>query len=315
MATAAATESFTNTENWVFSDNGIKKMINSVPLSTFKNNSRPLSTILCYEGAWSEAVYQTWGDFLEGTAALRRKINAVNGEKWLLHCEDCWYFLLAFTALLQCKKEILLSANVSPAYIAEIRGSTPGDNTPHGVTPNGATPNGVTPFLSDLIFPEGESPENVFHIPSLLRAMQKTDGPAEEVPPINADETSIIIYTSGSTGKPKAVQQRLTEFEADNRFVISRWGEEFLRRKLCSTVSQHHIYGLLFSILLPFTLGVPLRRKRIEFPEEIEKLSDTEYMIITVPAFLKRTVEMEQESLPDFNLKLPWIFTSGGVLK
>jgi acyl-coenzyme A synthetase/AMP-(fatty) acid ligase/uncharacterized membrane protein len=281
-----------------------KKMPQSIPISTFKNNSRPRSTILCYEGAWSDAVYKTWGDFLEGTAELRRRINAENSEKWLLHCEDYWYFLLAFTALLQCKKKILLSANASPAYIEEIRsGAANGVKMAHN----------ATPFLTDQVFPEGESPENTFHIPSLLKELHKTDIQAEEGPAINADETSIIMYTSGSTGKPKAVLQRLTEFEADNRFIISKWGDEFLKRKLCSTVSQHHIYGLLFSILLPFTLGIPLRRKRIEFPEEIEKLSDTEYMIITVPAFLKRAVEVESSS--NLNLKSPWIFTSGGALK
>jgi uncharacterized membrane protein/acyl-CoA synthetase (AMP-forming)/AMP-acid ligase II/3-hydroxymyristoyl/3-hydroxydecanoyl-(acyl carrier protein) dehydratase len=280
-----------------------KKMPKSIPLSAFRNNSRPGSTILCYEGAWSDAVYKTWDDFLDGTAELRRIINAQRGEKWLLHCEDCWYFLLALTALLQCKKEILLSANVSPAYIGEIRGITPDD---------GAL-NSAAPFLTDYVFPEGESPQNTIYIPSLFKARQETGKSKEAGPAINADETSIIMYTSGSTGKPKAVQQRLTEFEADNRFIISKWGDEFLKRKLCSTVNQHHIYGILFSILLPFTLGIPLRRRRIEFPEEMEKLSDTEYMIITVPAFLKRAVEMGKT--PGLNLKSPWIFTSGGALK
>jgi len=285
-----------------------KKMPRSIPLSAFKYNSRPGSTILCYEGAWGDSVYKTWDDFIEGTAELRRVINAQKGDKWLLHCEDCWYFLLALTALLQCKKEILLSANVSPAYIEEIRCSAA----------NGGAPGGAAPFLTDHVFTEGECPSNTFYIPSLFEAGQNTGkptaaSPAEEGPAINADETSIIMYTSGSTGKPKAVQQRLTEFEADNRFIISKWGDEFLKRKLCSTVNQHHIYGILFSILLPFTLGVPLRRRRIEFPEEMEKLSDTEYIIITVPAFLKRAVEMEKTS--GLNLKSPWIFTSGGVLK
>jgi acyl-CoA synthetase (AMP-forming)/AMP-acid ligase II len=293
-----------------------KKMPQSIPLSAFKNNSRPQATILCYEGAWSDAVYKTWGDFLDGTAELRRVINTQNaqssqstlcGEKWLLHCEDCWEFLLALTALLQCKKEILLSANVSPYYIEEIR-----NNAANFGAPNSAAQKTV-PFLTDKVFPEGETPENTFHIPSLLKNMQNTERPKEEGPVINADETSIIMYTSGSTGKPKAVQQRLTEFEADNRFIISKWGDEFLKRKLCSTVSQHHIYGILFSILLPFTLGVPLRRRRIEFPEEMENLSDTEYMIITVPAFLKRAVEMESTSC--LKLKSPWIFTSGGAVK
>ena len=283
-----------------------EKMPKCIPLSAFKNNSRPRSTVLCYEGKWSDAVYKTWGDFLEGTSELRRIINAQGGEKWLLHCEDCWYFLLALTALLQCKKEILLRANLSPAYIEEIRGSAANSLAPCAAQI-------AVPFLTDQIFPEGENPQNTFHIPSLLKSPQKTDTQTEEAPAINADETSIIMYTFGSTGKPDAAQQRLMEFEADNRFIISKWGDEFLKRKLCSRVSQHHIYGILFSILLPFTLGAPFRRRRIEFPEEMEKCSDTEYMLITAPAFLKRAVEMENPS--SLNLKSPWIFTLDGALE
>jgi len=269
-----------------------KRMPKAVPLSALAVNARDPSAVVCYEDVYSGAVYKTWGDFLEGTARLRRHIAAINSEKWLLYCEDYWYFLLAFTALLQCKKEILLSANISPAYIAEIRGS---DNLP---------------FLTDLSFPEIK---NTFTISALLNAPQASAAKNDaEIPPIVADETSIIMYTSGSTGKPKEVKQRLTEFENDNSFVLSQWGEEFLKRILCSTVNPHHIYGLLFSILLPFTAGIPFRRKRIEYPEEFEKLSDTEYMIITVPAFLKRAVEIEK--LSGLCLKSPWIFTSGGAL-
>jgi len=276
-----------------------KNMPKAVPFSAVKNNSRGVTHIMCYEGSYSESVFLTWGDFLEGTAKLRRQIQAVDSEKWLLYCDDYWLFLLGFVSLLQCKKEVVLSANISSAYLAEIRGQGNGESN-------------RVPFLTDQIFPEGENGENIFNISALLSASSETDSNAQECPPITADETSIVMYTSGSTGKPKEVRQRLTEFENDNRFILSKWGDEFLKRKLCSTVNQHHIYGLLFSILLPFTAGVPFRRKRIEFPEEMEKLCDTEYMIITVPAFLKRAVEIERhESL---SLKSPWIFTSGGVL-
>ena len=276
-----------------------KNMPKAVPFSAVKNNSRGVTHVMCYEGSYSESVFLTWGDFLEGTAKLRRQIQTVDSKKWLLYCDDYWLFLLGFVSLLQCKKEVVLSANISSAYLAEIRGQGGGESN-------------RVPFLTDQIFPEGENGENIFNISALLSASSEIDSNAQECPPITADETSIIMYTSGSTGKPKEVRQRLTEFENDNRFILSKWGDEFLKRKLCSTVNQHHIYGLLFSILLPFTAGVPFRRKRIEFPEEMEKLCDTDYMIITVPAFLKRAVEIERHE--NLSLKLPWIFTSGGVL-
>jgi len=141
-------------------------------------------------------------------------------------------------------------------------------------------------------------------------APEPSESDIRSVPRINADETNILMYTSGSTGRPKAVPQRMTEFESDNAFIISKWGDEFVRRKLVTTVSQHHIYGFLFGISLPFSCGVPFRRTRIEFPEEFEKLSDVPYMVIAVPAFLKRTVEIEDS----LQMKDPFIFTSGGVL-
>ena len=102
----------------------------------------------------------------------------------------------------------------------------------------------------------------------------------------------------------------MKEFEEDNAFIISKWGKEFTSRKLITTVSQHHIYGFLFGISLPFALGVPFRRRRVEFPEEFEKLTDTEYILIATPAFLKRTVEAEDS----LNMKNVWIFTSGGAV-
>jgi acyl-coenzyme A synthetase/AMP-(fatty) acid ligase len=131
-------------------------------------------------------------------------------------------------------------------------------------------------------------------------------------PPINPDETAIVMYTSGTTGRPKLVRQRLTEFENDNRFIISKWGDAWLSRKVCATVSQHHIYGLLFGILLPFTAGVPFRRRRVEAPEEFAMLRDQPLMIVTVPAFLKRAVELSPEG---FGLRDAWLYSSGGVLE
>lgn len=272
------------------------KMPKSIPLSQFNAASHSKDMIMCYERKWSDKKYLTWGDFLKGSAKVRRFIKAHDDcEKWILHCEDYWYFICTFAALLQCKKEILLTANISPNFIAEIRSDS------------------SIRFLTDQTEVEGKKIENADFIPSIINEeISLSDSEICDTPKIDADSSRIMMYTSGTTGHPKTVPQRLTEFEADNAFVLSQWGEEFLSRKLVATVSQHHIYGLLFTMMLPFTIGVPFRRKRIEFPEEFELLDDEEYMIIAVPAFLKRTIaERDGEKL---NLKNPWIFTSGGVL-
>lgn len=264
-----------------------RKMPKLELISKFTADSRKDDFIMCYEDKWSSGIYKTWKDFLHDSCVMRKFIETKKADEWILHCNDYWYFLVSFIALLQCKKQILLSANISPSFLDEIRKPE-------------------MEFITDV----KEAPESVY-IPDLFKNPENiSDSEMRNLPQIVADDTKIHMYTSGSTGKPKDVLQRMTEFEMDNEFVFSKWGDEFLKRKLIPTVSQHHIYGFLYTIALPFAAGIPFRRTRIEFPTEFEKMDDEKYMIIAVPAFLKRTVETV-EKLP---LKDPFIFTSGGVL-
>ena len=271
-------------------------------ITKFNAESYPLEKVVCYEHKWSDKKYLTWGDFLAESAKIRNFIreqdtNFGTCEKWILHCEDYWHFLCSFIALLQCKKEVLLTANISPKFIEEIK--------------EGA--GGKVNFFTDQTEVEGKKIEDSIFIPKIVEeAKEPSESEKMNVPEIISDETKILMFTSGSTGHPKAVHQRMTEFELDNAFILSKWYEEFASRKLCAVNSQHHIYGFLFTISLPFAAGVPFRRKRVEFPEEFEALDDESYMIIAVPAFLKRTcAEMGEKRLP---LKNPWIFSSGGAV-
>lgn len=254
-----------------------------IPLTQVKLNSRDMDSIVCYQGRYTDGVFKTWKDFAEDCTKMRHFLASRQETQWVLNCEDCYYFYVTFASLLQCRKEILLTANITPEFIKEIR--LPGIG-----------------FLTDQKAPDSTD------IAAIV------EGPVvgiEEFPAIDAAETKIHMYTSGSTGHPKAVLQRMKEFEEDNAFVISKWGDEFWKRKVCSCVNQHHIYGLLFSVVLPFAAGIPFRRNRITIPAEFKSLTDDSYAIVAVPAFLKRTVEDETES---FGLKSPIIFTSGGVL-
>ncbi|MBR5966154.1 MAG: AMP-binding protein [Treponema sp.] len=264
-----------------------EKTKNYFPITQFKADSRKDDHIVCYDDVWSKGVYKTWLDFLTDTAKMRKLIAQKNAQEFILHCNDYWLFLVTFVALLQSKKQVMLTANITPEFIKEMR--KPGYE-----------------FWTDA----GNVADTVYIPAALQKAPQVSEQEIRSAPQIVADDTRIHMFTSGSTGKPKDVIQRMTEFNEDNAFVFSKWGDEFRKRKLVATVSQHHIYGFLFTIALPFAAGVPFRRKRVEIPNEFEKLTDERYMIIAVPAFLKRTNEVE-EKLP---LNDCFIFTSGGVL-
>ncbi len=273
-----------------------RKMIKAYPITKFNADSRKDDYVMCYEDTWTGSVeksssagsYKTWKDFLIDTAKMRRYIQASGADEFIVHCEDYWYFLCTFVALLQCQKAEYLTQNISQSFMKEV-----------------LKPGMI--FLTD----QKSEIQGAVSIEKLIEEAEQPDlAEYRTTPAIDGETTRIFLFTSGSTGKPKAVPQRMKEFEEDNAFIISKWGQEFTDRKLITTVSQHHIYGFLFGISLPFTLGCPFRRNRVEFPEEFEKLTDVSYILIATPAFLKRTVEVEDK----LAMKNVWIFTSGGAV-
>ena len=261
-------------------------MARTIPLTRFKASSREKDAVVCYDGKWSDGSFKTWGDFLRDTAKMRKFLESRKTDSYILHCADFWYFGVTFTALLQCKKEVKLTQNISENFLSE------------------ALLPGVE-LLTDA------DVENSLNIPEIIeKSAEPTENEINTTPEINGETTRIFLFTSGSTGKPKAVPQRMKEFEEDNAFIISKWLDKIQARKFVSTVSQHHIFGFLFGFSLPFATGTPFRRKRIEFPEEFEELTDEKYLIVATPAFLKRTVEIVEK----LDMHDTWIFTSGGAV-
>ncbi len=79
------------------------------------------------------------------------------------------------------------------------------------------------------------------------------------IKPMPAEQVLVKLYTSGSTGSPsvhsKTVKQLLDEADLHIRLFSLPTG-----RALISTVPAHHIYGLLFGVLIPLRAGMPLER-------------------------------------------------------
>ncbi len=178
----------------------VRKVVNSkMPklayITKFDSKSWPLDKIMCYEHKWSDKKYLTWSDFLTETAKMRRFIKSHGEcEKWILHCEDYWHFLCTFVALLQCKKEVLLTANISPNFIAEIREDS------------------SVQFLTDQTEVEGKKIKNAFFIPKVIEdEAEVSESEKMETPQIVSDKAKINLYTSGSTCHPRADQHRMTD--------------------------------------------------------------------------------------------------------
>ena len=68
---------------------------------------------------------------------------------------------------------------------------------------------------------------------------------------------TINLRTSGTTGAPKVVAHHLDRLRAEARF----WADVLAPvKRIIALVPAHHIYGFIFTVLLPHTLGCPVVR-------------------------------------------------------
>ena len=66
------------------------------------------------------------------------------------------------------------------------------------------------------------------------------------------DDTGLVFRTSGSTGRPKPCAHTLVNLEQEAAYLGSVFSGT---RRILSAVPSHHIYGFLFTILLPRQLS------------------------------------------------------------
>ena len=116
------------------------------------------------------------------------------------------------------------------------------------------------------------------------------------------------LYTSGSTGSPKAVLKTVGEMEAEARVLAQFLGAELNGASVLATVFPFHMYGLTFTVFLPWSTQSVLYLPQIHYSEELAALPEDRYVLISSPAFLKRL---------DFKLAAPAlsaIVSAGGPL-
>ena len=128
----------------------------------------------------------------------------------------------------------------------------------------------------------------------------------------------VELFTSGSTGEPSRIVKRLRQLFVEVQSIETRrHGANAVSDSdtcIISTVSQQHIYGLLFFLLWSFSSARIVWGERIEYPEQlIERLSlAPNWIWIASPAHLKRLpTHLDWEGARS---KISTIYSSGGPL-
>jgi acyl-coenzyme A synthetase/AMP-(fatty) acid ligase/3-hydroxymyristoyl/3-hydroxydecanoyl-(acyl carrier protein) dehydratase len=237
----------------------------------------------------SDGRVRSWGDFAVEVAEARRLVRERKAARWVLFCDDCYVFAVALSALLREGACVLLPGGTQAGLVEEIRGDD-------------------AALIGDGAFEAGSGPS--LDLRALVDARPRAG--ADGLGPSRASDASLTLFTSGSTGKPKAVLKRPKQLEAEIANLHALWGADLEGRVLYSTVSQQHIYGLLFFGILPICSGTVFCSERLAYPESMAVLADRPSALVASPAFLKRAVESGIAPLPRDRAVVS--FSSGGFL-
>lgn len=104
---------------------------------------------------------------------------------------------------------------------------------------------------------------------------------------IDNDYTALLIFTSGSSGDPKMVAKTLAELELELTAL------EPLHRQadmVLSTVTHHHLYGMMFRLLRPFCHQQAFSKFLQDYPEDLIQIAKMYggFILVSSPAHLSR---------------------------
>jgi acyl-coenzyme A synthetase/AMP-(fatty) acid ligase len=126
----------------------------------------------------------------------------------------------------------------------------------------------------------------------------------------NPDEPFLRLFTGGSTGKPKVWSKSPRNLFAESFYLKEKFAisEKDL---FVSTVPPYHIYGLLFSVLVPFVAHAKVLPDIYTFPQEIISTTNKHKatVLVSVPIHYRA---LKVNNLSASSLKIA--FSSSGVL-
>lgn len=126
----------------------------------------------------------------------------------------------------------------------------------------------------------------------------------------NPDEPFLRLFTGGSTGKPNVWSKSPRNLLAEAFYLKEKFG--FSERDLfVATVPPYHIYGLLFSVLIPFVARATVLSDIYTFPQEIISTITRHHasILVSVPIHY-RVLKVDNLSVPSLRAA----FSSSGAL-
>ena len=233
---------------------------------------------------------KTGRDLLRDVLAVASRLPAPGpGSEVLVVCGDRYHVAVAALAAWQRGHAVALPPNAAPETVRALRRR-----------------GGVVALLHDTDTPDE------FDVRAWLATENLSSGPGPEgLAAIAGARVIATVYTSGSTGAhqpcPKTAAQLLGEAA-----TLARCFGVTCERRVVATVPPHHLYGLLFSVLMPLAAGASFVR---ETPLHAETVAATARrhaadLLVSVPIHLRSLTVLDAGELPAF----AGVFSSGAAL-
>ncbi len=173
----------------------------------------------------------------------------------LITCHGRYNFSVAMLASWLAGKRVILPPNRHPAMLAHIRATRAVALECDDGVMNGGMATGAP-------------------VPALAFHLART-------------QPALTLYTSGSTGTPKSVNKDIGDLFAE-AFALKD-AMTWPSKPLVASVPPNHLYGLTFSVLLPWVLGIPFTDECPLHADEVaEQLAAVQAgTLVTVPVHLR----------------------------
>jgi 4-coumarate--CoA ligase (photoactive yellow protein activation family) len=244
---------------------------------------------LCVHGprgrvASGEADARSGADLLADAAAIAARLSDFPvGSEIAVVCHDRYHFAASLLAAVHRGLVVALPPNAQPETVRQLRAGR------------------VLSVLTD------HDDERGIDVRELMGHRLAPLAP----PVISAQTPFVVVYTSGSTGTPLACHKTAGQLLTEAQVLIRTFGVS-ARDHVVATVPPHHIYGLLFSVLVPLMAGASFSRETPFYADVVHRIvkRDGATALVSVPAHLRALSIMEPvgvESLARF-------FSSGAPL-
>ncbi len=220
--------------------------------------------------AWFGTLPVTRRQFLRDLAALAQRLP--ERAYVLNHCEDRYRFLVGLAAALTRGQVSLFPSNRAPEVLAQLARDYPGMYC-----------------LTDQAVPEEAAVMPV--------CAYDTSGTFAEAqaPLFPAQQLAAIAFTSGSTGVPKRYPKYWGGLVHEARIAGERLGLDAERGgRILATVPAQHMYGFVYSVILPAQWGYAIGAERPFYPEDIRRVLAAlpgPAILVTTPVHIRACVQ------------------------